>query len=773
MAFGPSALAPALLNWRSRRKEELVRWPDGLAGERTAFRFAEHLSASDLGRHAEDHRHAVSAFAIRHPGLLDWYGAALDPFRATLRFENGAPRLDCGFLTPWRSLTSRVDPDSLVTFLLALTLPPDADATEAVSSLPSWGYYVRIGDHGLDRVLARGLADIHIHFEASDPLPLLWMRLATGRVEVRELQHFSDATLRTLQGDERELRRRREDREALSNVAELRRILASSTVSGLPARPILGRPIEGLKDERILLLEAWQAARAGRGGDGHLRSLDSYLFAKGLFLRRHQQRAGRGPGLTRFRDYLDRGRTLGEKRTGRVGGPLRRDRFERMLSLATEPRSLKVVELRIAPQENLGGWINFFRAWEGVAAARRAEWRARGLEVRFVVHFIRTTDRSRGRLDVEFGRLRQRLDRLSAVLHLFRHRAPHLAGQIVGIDVANLERACPPEVFAPYLQLLRGRPDLAKPFDTELLACWNRLEARRLSRPPTSLPTLGLTYHAGEDFYHPLDGLRAIDGLLRNVLRPGDRIGHGLALGWDIARFERERGVAPLPLGTVLDDMVWLRMDASIHGEWMGHCQVEGDKLIDELARRIYPDRPSQGALERALDLRFRVPRPIDGGEGMPVTGQATDEAGIAADTAMVAEIGIRRGRFAEGRELQTLALASSLIPGAQARLASRLRAAGVVVEANPSSNLATGAVKRLSDHPCFSHGQILHDQPIVTINTDDPGVFGTDLEIEFALMFEAMLQRDVGRERALAALDRSRRLALDHAFDQSLRADS
>lgn len=754
MAFSASQIAPRLIVWPGRWREGIVQWT--LGGSTLASRFAEHLASQDRGRHLEDFQFAVQSLAEACPGFLDWYQAVLEPFRDVLRFENGAPCLRQGALGQWRRITAILDADALVTLALAGELPRGIPACDAIARLPNWSYFISTGDQGLGGVLQAGLADIHVHFEASDPLPLLWLRIATERVRASELSFFSNSALHRLAQDEIALRQRQLDRETLDGAAASRRGLATAVdfrLAGLKGGSEAG---DGLIEERALLLHAWQAIltpglTAHRRQDLN-RKLDGYLSAKNLFLQCHQQRAGEGPGLTRFRDYLDRGETLGERKRKKTKPAVRRQRFERMLSLATASPHLRTVELRIAPQDSLKGWIQLFRLWQ------RSFSQGSGVpSIRFVIHFIRK-NWPQSDDDVEHAGLRRKLDRQTAVLQLFRHKCPELARHIVGIDVANLERGFPPQVFAPYLQLLRGETALAGTFDTELLASWQRLAPRDLHRTPQGLPRLGLTYHAGEDFHHPLDGLRSMAGLVDHVMTAGDRIGHGLAVGWDLRIFEQDR-VAPMPLGVLLDNLIWLRSETSGHGEWKGNCQVEADKLIYDLAREFYGSDQGAATLERALAASFKTPR------ARQVQSQSPHDA-LASRIAFEPGIQSKRRRFSDETQSRVLASVVALIPAVQARLARRMRDRGVVVEACPTSNFVTGAVEDLSRHPYFSYLEALGDQTIVTINTDDPGVFGTTLEIEYALMFDAMLKRGMNRAKALKLLDQSRQLALDSAFN-------
>lgn len=76
----------------------------------------------------------------------------------------------------------------------------------------------------------------------------------------------------------------------------------------------------------------------------------------------------------------------------------------------------------------------------------------------------------------------------------------------------------------------------------------------------TYLPILGKTYHAGEDFLDVVDGLRAIDEAIRFLnLDCGDRIGHALALGVNVAEWYQGKG-CQISLSTQdhLDNIAWM-----------------------------------------------------------------------------------------------------------------------------------------------------------------------------------------------------------------------
>ena len=68
---------------------------------------------------------------------------------------------------------------------------------------------------------------------------------------------------------------------------------------------------------------------------------------------------------------------------------------------------------------------------------------------------------------------------------------------------------------------------------------------------------------------------------------------------------------------------------------------------------------------------------------------------------------------------------------GQDPELLAHLAATGVPLEVCPSSNLATRAVATLEEHPL----RVFHDADVtVTINSDDPPMFGTTLNREYEI---------------------------------------
>jgi hypothetical protein len=120
------------------------------------------------------------------------------------------------------------------------------------------------------------------------------------------------------------------------------------------------------------------------------------------------------------------------------------------------------------------------------------------------------------------------------------------ANWIRGFDVVGDENEARIEVYAPMLRWLRA--DRKSPDSSEGM----------LPGPGGSLRRRFLSIHAGEDYAHPLSGMRHIDEtVLFCKMDDGDRIGHALALGIDPGLWCERQGDMLLCASEHLDNLVW------------------------------------------------------------------------------------------------------------------------------------------------------------------------------------------------------------------------
>ena len=123
-----------------------------------------------------------------------------------------------------------------------------------------------------------------------------------------------------------------------------------------------------------------------------------------------------------------------------------------------------------------------------------------------------------------------------------------------------------------------------------------------------------------------------------------------------------------------------------------------------------------RGPAELFVDL-YREARDL----GLHTTAHAGETAGPQSVRAAVELLGAER--IGHG-------LAAAQDPAVLALLRER----GVPLEVSLTSNVATGALAQVSDHPL---PRFLDEGVCVTLNSDDPGLFGTTLEQEFRLAAE------------------------------------
>lgn len=184
----------------------------------------------------------------------------------------------------------------------------------------------------------------------------------------------------------------------------------------------------------------------------------------------------------------------------------------------------------------------------------------------YILHFVKEKDE----FNVETAAAKCRHNELRETIRTcakanieWKHKASTQdPNRVVGIDAANSECYCRPEVFAQAFRYLRNY----KPVE-----------------PNPLVKDYKFTYHVGEDFYDIVDGLRAIDETLQFLeFKPGDRLGHALALGVDVKSYYRGCSqTVVMQKQTLLDNVAWLLM---IGDNKEGYEDVK-DELIETFSR--------------------------------------------------------------------------------------------------------------------------------------------------------------------------------------------
>lgn len=423
-----------------------------------------------------------------------------------------------------------------------------------------------------------------------------------------------------------------------------------------------------------------------------------------------------------------------------------------------------------------------------------------------IFHFIKQRDNREYRR-YRHQYVREEIKKQAFAIYRFRNDERNwaenpLAGRLVGIDAANSEIYCRPEVFAQAFRFLRNHK-IANGF---------------YQRPDD----LNITFHVGEDFYDVADGLRAVEeAMIFLNLHNGDRLGHCLALGTDVRKYYEMRNHTICSTKQVLlDNMAWLHhkckrligytplcyyLESTFHDLFL---QVYGDDKYKNGKfnyAKVFETETNLKAMDNIQDYHLSWLL-----RGNSPTFASDDDINPQSDierewlnTSVNHHLGVELARSNEnaleihekyhsdevirkGSEAQTLTIREeyrcdfySLIEAIQEHLLCKIEKKRISIECNPSSNYKIGEMTRYDEHPIikfFNSGLSTPYPPhdiAVSINTDDQGVFSTSLEREYSLIALAMERNQPEGYRnsprqIIKWLDKIREMSVEQRFANS-----
>ncbi len=413
----------------------------------------------------------------------------------------------------------------------------------------------------------------------------------------------------------------------------------------------------------------------------------------------------------------------------------------------------------------------------------------------FVYHFVKVPDRVKeipdagiGIEDIKYRHYELRRRNIWPVIWKFTRlrKEERIFDNVYGLDACNQEIGCRPEVFAPYFRFAREQDSYME----------NDLFGER------KLPRLKITYHVGEDFLDVLDGLRAVEEAVTFMnLGSGDRLGHALALGVDVRNwYSLKKMRVYLNRQDILDNTAFLYYMIM---EYQLDFPILQQKLETEFYRNfkmIYSDMQGVSIDDYILSMQLRGDEPgaymhweriLEGGEleegWKRLNNHRTREAVNHPDAVKLfyKYHYDQRAKY-EGEkpvEQEITEEYAEAVSQVQKIICNKVARLGIGIECNPSSNILIGMAKEYIRHPIlrFNHYNLSGfeedgiPEMFVSINTDDLGVFDTNLENEYALMVCALQQEtdEQGRERFPVEeiyrwADHIRRMGLEQSFKLS-----
>lgn len=354
-----------------------------------------------------------------------------------------------------------------------------------------------------------------------------------------------------------------------------------------------------------------------------------------------------------------------------------------------------------------------------------------------------------------------------------REDIPYLSNYIIGIDAASIEFNTDPWVFAPVFKFARdGEKDIL--FNRE-----KGLDDR--------IKNLGLTFHVGEDFRHILSGFRNIYEVIEYMnFRAGDRIGHGIALGIDVNKWVEENNVVIIPKIEYLESLLWMWdmltnsktiIDYDINGierkildlafDIFGRENIITVNMLYESYRekfKLYKESFSSSYEEDILCDLYNVGKNniLECDSRKYSNSQCWDYKKLfrAVSCSKFLE------KMKEPIEVRVEGSDIYIIKSLQNMLLDLVVEKGIVVETNPTSNRVIGQINNIFDHYISNlNSGNKKKNVIVTINTDDPAVFNTNINNEFAYIFYSLLHRGYDRSSALKWIDDVRRNGIESSF--------
>lgn len=379
----------------------------------------------------------------------------------------------------------------------------------------------------------------------------------------------------------------------------------------------------------------------------------------------------------------------------------------------------------------------------------------------FIIHFAKSKDNGKSQ-QYRHKELRENIKYTALAIAKYYKSYDRTNEKLIGVDAAGAELNTRPEVFSQAFRYLRKQ-----------------------------VPGIKMTYHIGEDFFDVVDGLRAVDELLRFCEWPKqDRLGHALVLGQDVLQYyERRNYWIALPLQVFVDNIVWLRHQASALGNIA--AEKELDKLYNKYFLELYnmsiEDFPCEVYYQSWL-LRGDNPECYNGNyrnqqdfwslcdriEKEEMRQARVNDKAINLYRLYHCDKTIKeKGQVCVDLKISKRLV--SFIDVVREEMLNEIERQGFMIECNPSSNFRIGDIDSYIKHPIFKFyttpnllkSDTTHNIS-VSINTDDKGIFNTSLEREYALLAAAYSKEHATRREQnelFEWLDSIRKMGLEQSF--------
>lgn len=354
----------------------------------------------------------------------------------------------------------------------------------------------------------------------------------------------------------------------------------------------------------------------------------------------------------------------------------------------------------------------------------------------FVVSISKSTVDSGTREYVEYrSQIKNDLDK---VLSLNNGRIP----LVQGIDITGSDRKMRPEVYGQIVRYARIKG------------------------------IVKFTYHAGEDFFDLLDGIRTIDEVIYHLgWNKHCRLGHCLSLFTDVDEYYKKRHFKCfIPRQVLLDNLVWLILRCEkLHIAVPVEIQSEVDELYSDIGYgSVYNQKTYVASMKMRGD---NINRTIDRAgspysESVRRKGRFIDKVrknreayNLLLDYVTNSDIYKKGNTYVEWKHPMSIL---TVVKKIQSAVLDLIKDKGIAIELCPTSNILIGNFDRYDQLPI----QSLIDKGIpFNINTDDKGILATSIDNEYSLVHASLIKKGKSEAQVNSYIDTIRKNARKMKF--------
>lgn len=338
---------------------------------------------------------------------------------------------------------------------------------------------------------------------------------------------------------------------------------------------------------------------------------------------------------------------------------------------------------------------------------------------------------------------------------------------LIGIDVASVENAVPTWVFYDIFE--NARDSKTEPFQS--------CEKRKFR-------SLRFTCHAGEDFRHIMSGLRRVYEVVHYLkFHAGDRIGHGLALGTIVDDWCSIHPNVILPRIEALENYIWAyQMLSKFPSKSKGSDLLYLEKCIHQLTAKIYYDKADILSENISINALLKSYNKLFSGKIYLEKSNCKKDCKEKRECLFLSNMFNKdisdfivysyhchkyATRMNEPIHYQILPQEIAILKDLQDIMQNMISRLGIIVEANPSSNVIISDIDTLHDHPIYQLSQPNCDYKdiMLCVNSDDPAVFQTNTANELGIAYMGMIEHGKSRSQCLQWIDKMRESGMHSTF--------